>query len=327
MIPGELMEYFVKNLADEQARINECLAGHAAELDATVRPVAGYVLEAGGKRLRPMLTLLCGRAFGCNNEALYTMGCAIEFFHAASLLHDDILDDADLRRGAASAHTIFGLSRTILSGDALLAASVNMVAGLGRPDITALFAQAAMRTAAGQIAEINCLRKLDVDYSTYLDIIVGKTAWVIRCACEFGALYAGAPREQVSAMAEFGQELGIAFQLVDDALDFSFGQETGKPLGGDLREGKLTPPVRFYTESLNPDERASFADSFSKGGFSDQDIKQIIERMRALDCLGRTRALAGEHFRKALAALAIVPKNPELELLATLAEYLQTRNH
>lgn len=320
------MQELITTIKSEQSRINATLAAETDGLHPLVRPVAAHVLKAGGKRLRPLLTLLMARLLGCNDEDTYPLACSVELLHSATLLHDDILDEADLRRGTPAAHTVFGITPTVLAGDALLALANHIVARYGDSRLTACIAEAIIRTATGEIVEIAHMRSTSHGHDTYLDIITGKTAWMLRAACELGALHAGASETQREAAAEFGLELGIAFQIVDDALDFAERADTGKPVGGDLREGKLTPPILLYMEALPQDEREAFTHLFRNGQFDDKAVNDISADIRRRGIVEQTRALADEHLQRAAAALETLPQGPERIVLAQTLDYVRNRN-
>jgi octaprenyl-diphosphate synthase len=237
--------------------INAAIGREIDALPALVRPVAAHVMDAGGKRLRPMLTILFARALGFRGENLHTLASSLEFLHSATLMHDDILDNADLRRGKPAAHTLFGITPTVLAGDVLLALANEIVARTGNPALTSCISQAIMQTATGEIMEIAAIRKADISRGEYIEIITGKTAYLIQSACEFGVIAAEGSGRAREGARTFGLNLGIAFQLVDDALDYTSRADTsGKPLGGDLREGKFTLPLLLYLQSLPEEQRA-----------------------------------------------------------------------
>lgn len=321
------MHRYKSILSREEKKISETLRREISRLDPVVQPLALHVVEAGGKRIRPLMAVLMAAAFGCRSESVYETGCAIELLHGASLMHDDVVDGAAVRRGSPSSHSVFGVSRTILTGDVLLAACMRIVLRTRVFEIIDSVAGAAEKTAAGEVDEICNLRNPEMDYASYLRIITGKTAYLIRSACEVGALHAGAAPEAVEAAARYGLELGIAFQLVDDALDIAPQKKTGKPTGGDLREGKVTPLIRFYMESMSADERAAFAHGFTQASFSDEEVQMHVERMREAGCDKRTRALADEHLASAEKALELVPACKERDVLRAMIDYIRNRDH
>ncbi len=320
------MREFIAYLTAEQPRINATLEQEVSRLNRLVQPVATHVLKAGGKRLRPLLALLTARALGYTQDDIYPLACSVELLHSATLLHDDIIDDADLRRGLPSAHTQFGTTRTVLAGDALLAQANSIVARYGDPRLTACIADAITATVTGEIAEIEYLRSTDHTQDTYIDIIKGKTAFLIQASCSLGGMRAGADSSQLEAVATFGLNLGIAFQIVDDALDFAPStKDIGKPVAGDLREGKLTPPLLMYRDSLNAKDRKSFVTHFEAGTLTEQSVCAIATAIREQGLDARTRELADSYLGKAQEALAVLPDVVERELLAQTVAYVRNR--
>lgn len=314
-----------KYVTEENRRIEKALVLEIERLDPVVQPLALHMVNAGGKRIRPLLTVLFGRMFSCPEENLYPLACAIEFLHGASLMHDDILDEASTRRGSPSSHKVFGVNRSVLAGDVLLATTMLIVVRLGKLEVIDNIAQAAAKTAAGEVEEINNMRNPRLTDAEYMRIITGKTACLISSACAAPAILAGAPQAHVDAASLFGMELGRAFQLVDDALDIAPESETGKPTGGDVREGKMTPPLYFYTGSLGERERAVFLKKFGEGSLSDAEIAAIVDGMRRLRCDERTKQLAGVHLARAAAALDTLPSCVERDVLRDMSAYIKNR--
>jgi octaprenyl-diphosphate synthase len=283
------------------------------------------VLHAGGKRLRPFLTLLTGRALGCRNEGLFALGAAVEMLHAATLLHDDILDDANLRRGKLAAHKVFALSKVLLAGDAMLAKAISIVSAFGDTRLVECVSEAVMRTAEGEIAEFDYLRNPDLSEADYVAIITGKTAWLLRASCELGAILSGVEAPLARSASNFGLELGIAFQIVDDALDFSPASGTGKPMGGDLKEGKVTPPLLLYLASLGPEEAAAFKRDFVANAFHPEQLEIIGKRIYAGGFATRAREAAETHLAAAMAALHEFPASEERLALEQMLTYVLLR--
>ena len=314
-------------MATELPRINALLDHEADKLDPVVTPVVRHMLTAGGKRLRPMLTLLTSRSLGRTGDDLYPMACALEFLHSATLLHDDILDGADLRRGYPAAHLLFGVTQTILAGDALLALGNKLIADYGVPRLTACISEAIIRTASGEIADIAHIRDTDLTQEQYLEIVTGKTACLIQAACHCGAILAGAEPRVEEAASSFGLNLGIAFQLVDDALDYASSRHVaGKPVGADLREGKLTMPLIFYVRELDESGRNAFALRLKRNDFSDEALNLLVEEVRRRGCDQRTRDLAGTYLTAAAEALELFPVGHERSLLEQALRYVLTRD-
>ncbi|MEG2139904.1 MAG: polyprenyl synthetase family protein [Bilophila sp.] len=320
------------SLAAEQPAINIALSEATADLPALVLPIVRHVLGPGGKRLRPLLTVFVARLLGYTAKDIYPLAAAIEMFHVATLLHDDVLDNAVLRRGQTAAHQVFGVTETILAGDALLAKGNHVVASYSEPRLTASTAEAIARTAGGEILELEQQGKLSENLLTYLEVITGKTAWMIRTACEIGAILAKASPSQIAAAAEYGLNLGMAFQLVDDALDFAPSAQTGKPEGGDVREGKCTPPISFYWKTLDAPEQELFAATFAEQRFTDAEVKAVTLAIREQGLDDKTRTIADTYLQRAQDALDKLTTDlpsasaPFLSILTDFIIHVRDRN-
>lgn len=313
------------HLALELPRINTALDQATQSLPEPVRPAALHILDAGGKRLRPLLTVLTARLFGYKGDDIYDLAVTLEMLHAATLLHDDVLDNAVSRRGKPAAHIIFGIPTAVLAGDALLACANALTARFGDPRLVTCFSEAVSRTAAGEIMEIAAQGRVDLPQTYYEDVVRGKTAWLIRAACEMGALRAGAADEAVHAAAVYGENLGMAFQMVDDALDFAPESLTGKPTGGDAREGKFTPPLRLYREHLSKAGQVTFDAAFSANLLSADEAAEVAACIRALGFDTRTREEAGRYLTLACDALEGLPNATERGLMREMADYVRDR--
>jgi len=290
-------------LEREKAHINEALQTLVLTLPTSLQAVAKHVLNAGGKRLRPLLMVHFAALFGRSDAVVYDIAAAIEVFHVATLLHDDVIDHADLRRGVPCAHKIFGVNTAILVGDALLAAGSRAVALQNMSALSLCVADAIVQTAHGEVLEIEAQGTISPDLTNYFSIITGKTAWMIQAACELGVLIAGGSDVATKAARDFGLHLGLAFQIVDDVLDFSPAEITGKPAGGDLREGKYTPPIHLYVQSLSPSARTAFAEAFAARSFTDEELLVLVDAINAGDFLEESRTLADTYLQTAFAAL------------------------
>ncbi len=317
-------------IAQEQPHINMALAEAVCELPSSVVPIAQYALGNGGKRLRPLLTVLVARLLGYAGNDIYQLAAAMEMFHVATLLHDDVMDNAELRRGSKATHKVFGVTETILAGDALLAKGNQLVAGFGDPRLSAATSDAIAQTANGEILEIANQGKAAPNLLVYTEIISGKTAWMIRTACNIGAIRADATPEHILCAARYGQNLGMAFQIVDDALDFAPSEKTGKPEGGDVREGKLTPPIFFYADSLAPADRDAFFAKFATQSFTDDEVRHVIETVRAKGFDDKTRGIADTYLQKAQENLdtlaADLPASDYKSILSSLIGYVRNRD-
>jgi octaprenyl-diphosphate synthase len=319
-----IQEYIHKELP----LINGVLTRQIKDLNPLVREVAEHVLGSGGKRLRPLLTLLCFRSFDKNSGKEYDLGCAFELLHSATLIHDDILDNADLRRGRKSAHLVFGIDRTVLAGDALLALSNMIIAAYGNADLTQCVSEALLYTASGETEEIFWMRKSNLDRENYLQIIRGKTAYLIQAACKCGGILAGAEEKRIRDLSEYGFNIGTAFQLVDDALDYTSDSSTsGKPLGGDLAEGKLTLPFILYLNSLKQEEKTGLLAKLAADSFTRQEREDLIFRVQKGGFADQVREEAGVYIQRARESLVNLPHSREKNILEMITEVILYRNH
>jgi octaprenyl-diphosphate synthase len=317
---NDLLAYFEQELP----AVNAFLEAETGKLDGLVRDVARYVLLGGGKRIRPVLTILTARALGFRQDSVTPLACSLEMLHSATLIHDDILDGADLRRGRAAAHLAFGQTETILAGDVLLALANRLGADYGIPRINSLLAEGIMSTATGEILELAHCARPRPDRSAYMAIIVGKTARLIETACRCGAALASPERDLEDAAGDYGLNVGIAFQLVDDALDYLADQsDLGKPAGGDLREGKITWPLILFLE-----EEADGPEVLARLTARDMDDafqRELVGRICAGGYAERTRAEAAAFVGRAKRALESLPPGRERDILSQAADFVLAR--
>ncbi len=296
------------------------------EIDPYVRDIARHILKSGGKRLRPMLCILNARAFGYRNDDIYPLSCVLEFIHSATLLHDDIIDNANLRRGNKAAHTIFGETKTILTGDALLALSNQIVTRYENISLLKCLSDAIYKTACGEILEIAKMEKSYISTEEYLEIITGKTAYLIQFSCESGAILAGVKGKKLQSAREFGINLGIAFQLVDDVLDYSFEHNTGKPIGGDLREGKITLPLILYLDTLSTQEKKDLLGQIKSNRLTKEVQDQIIKDINKKGILSQAIEKSEMYLNKARDALSFFPNSLETEILEDVIFFVKKRD-
>lgn len=305
------MLQFATILAKERPAINRAVDSLTNSLPEHVRPAAAYALGSGGKRLRPLLVVLMARAMGCQDDGVYALGATAELFHVATLLHDDILDNADLRRGRESTHRRFGVPCTLLTADAMFSRAFQALAETGDPRCVSCLCRAVIGTVDGEIMEIDNQGRTN-GLEDYYKIIEGKTAYLLRASCELGAIKANADEARIQAACDYGYNLGMAFQIVDDALDFAPSEKTGKPEGGDILEGKFTPPICYYMESLDPESRNAFRSKFAALSFTEEERAAIVEAVRANGFQERTLRLADTFLDKASNALdRIAPESSQ----------------
>lgn len=312
-------------LQKEIKQINNTLEKVVSRLSPSVKPIARHVIFAGGKRLRPVLCILFARLLGSRDSDIHFPACAMELLHAASLLHDDVLDAADLRRGRYSAHLVYGSREAILTGDGLLALANELVANCGDPRIVACLSEAALHTVSGEMEEMDRLWDFSLTVDEYLEIIAGKTASLIAASCKVGVLLAdnevGVEKVMFEVAAGFGLNLGIAFQLVDDAIDFTtLEASSGKPRGGDLREGKITLPLIYYLRCLaengKDEEALAILDLYREDDLARERLRETIVLQGHVDA---TLNRASEYIRTALGHLDRFSESLEKEILVGLS--------
>ena len=270
--------------------------------------LAGHIIAAGGKRLRPMLTLASARMCGYKGDRHILLSACIEFIHTATLLHDDVVDESDLRRGEASANALWGNKPSVLVGDFLFTRSFSMMVEDGDLDVLRVLSQAAATLAEGEVLQLVTANDTETSETAYLDVIKAKTAELFAAASELGAVVAERPKAEQDALRDYGMNFGIAFQLIDDALDFSAKQEAlGKAVGDDFREGKITLPIILAFARGNDDERAFWRRTMENLEQNDGDIdfaQGLLAKHKALD---DTVARARHYGAIARDALGIFP--------------------
>ena len=293
-----------------------------------IEEVSGYIIFSGGKRLRPVLFLLAARALG--HQADPRHAAIFEYLHAATLLHDDVVDDAGLRRGRPAARVKYGNDAVILVGDFLFSKSYSLSVEVADHRFVQALTDCTTHMAEGQVLELLHTDDLHLSHQGYLKVIVAKTAVLLAAACQMGAIHAGAPQETVRAFYDYGMELGIAFQMVDDALDYVGSEhEFGKPVGHDLEEGKITLPFIHARDQAPEPVRQRLLELARRGRQEPQVLKEAKEIIGAQGGVEATFAWANQHAARAQAALkpllAQGPATPDLETMLGLASYVITR--
>lgn len=299
------------------------------ELKATDFPALSKMLEhvlgGSGKRLRPALALLAGHFRDYNLEQLVPLAASVELLHTATLVHDDVIDLAATRRGRATANSLYDNAASVMLGDFMFAHAANLVARTGNLRVIRLFARTLMRMATGELDQDVSAFDWSKGVRDYFARIGGKTASLLATACEGGAIIAGVPEDWIEALADYGQNLGMAFQIVDDILDFT-GDEAamGKPAGSDLMQGTLTLPSLLLMEA-SPRENA-VKRLFQARRFRERRLAEAIAAVRSSDTLPRSRQIAQDFAQRALTALAPLPEDETRRALADLVAYVLDRN-
>lgn len=313
----------VKNdLADIEVSLKQNLNSY---LDL-VSQIAGHILFSGGKRLRPLLMILSARI--CNYKGSYdnTFSTIFEYLHAATLLHDDLVDGATLRRGKPVAHSIYGNSTAVLVGDFLLARSLSIAAETGRPEVIKTIANITQQMSQGEIHQLARIGESDLSEEEYMEIIRRKTAVLFHGACRSGALIADASKEKEEAVSDYGFNLGIAFQMADDLLDYTSKTIVlGKEIGADLREGKLTLPVIYSLKEASPEDQIVMKKIIKNKDLSAYDFEMLIELLKKYGGLAYTEKLSAKYVKKAKDAISIFDPSKTKEILLNIADYALVR--
>ncbi len=293
---------------------------------ALVRQISEYIINSGGKRLRPVLVLLSAGAFDYRGTYHHELAAVVEFIHTATLLHDDVVDESSLRRGRATANAMFGNAASVLVGDFLYSRAFQMMVGTGNQRVMAVISDATNVIAEGEVLQLLNCHDPDIDEERYLQVIHYKTAKLFETASRLGAILGGATQEVEDAMAEYGMRLGTAFQLIDDVLDYSGDHhETGKNVGDDLAEGKPTLPLIYAIKHGDAAQAGVVRHAIEQGGL--EDLQGVLQAIRDTGALDYTRQQAEREVRAACAAISGLPDSMFKKSLLELAEFSVTRNH
>ena len=291
-----------------------------------VSQVAKYIMFGGGKRIRPLLMILSARLCGYKGNYDKTLSVVFEYLHAATLLHDDVVDEADVRRGNPVAHSIWGTPATVLVGDFLLARSIAIAAETDSVPIIDVLAHTTAQMSEGEIHQLLHRGDLAIDEADYMEVIGRKTAFLIQSACRVGALLAGAPAEQVEALSEYGYSLGIAFQMADDLLDYTADTAVlGKPVGTDLREGKLTLPIIHALQCALQEDRDRMEIIIRDTDVTKKDFEMVVGLIRQYGGIKYTKARAQKYIDQAKGSLSTFQSSETRTLLEQLADYVLVR--
>jgi octaprenyl-diphosphate synthase len=315
-------------------QVGEEVALVEAELDRQmhsdvdmVKNVSHHTLDAGGKRLRPAFVALSAKATGLPYDEARSrkIGACMEMIHMATLIHDDVIDNSATRRGKETASAVYGNTGSILAGDVLLAKAMRILAEDGDLAIIRTTSHSVVEMAEGEVRELETRLNFDLSQDEHLEILRLKTASFIQCCCEVGALIAGADEAVQKALHDYGHHVGMAFQIVDDLLDYRGDKaKTGKPIATDFREGQATLPLIALREKLSEQE-ASVARQKFGSGVTDDEIRMISGWMATRGSFRRAEEMANEHVAAALSALSILPETASRDLLETVAHYVVRR--
>ena len=312
-------------LAEDLAAVETLIHQHLRSPVGVIPNLAAHLIDAGGKRIRPLITLAAARLLGGGGDGPRKLAAAVEFIHSATLLHDDVVDVSSMRRGKKSANMVWGNSASVLVGDFLFARSFNLMVETGDIQVLDILARAASVIAEGEVMQLAAANDAETTRQRYMEIIGAKTAALFAAAAKAGAVAAGRAGAEASALETYGRELGLAFQLVDDALDYGGLSATmGKNAGDDFREGKVTLPVVFARDAGDAGERAFWRRALG-GERSDDDFHRALALLKRHNAIGLTLEAARGHATRAREALAALPANAYREALADLPDFVVER--
>ncbi len=313
-------------LETELQATNDAIVARMDSPVVLIPQLAAHLVAAGGKRLRPLLTLAAARLCDYDGTRQIQLAACVEFIHTATLLHDDVVDESVLRRGFASANAVFGNKASVLVGDFLFARAFQLMVQDGSLDVLRILSSAAATIAEGEVLQLTTQNDMATTEQKYFDVIRGKTAALFAAACEVGGVIANRSAAECAALAKFGLDLGMAFQLVDDALDYSAVEaELGKTVGDDFREGKLTYPVLLAIAAADDEEQKFWRRTIGAGEQDETDLGTALGLIRKYDATGKSLARADEFVASACAALEAFPPSAMREALVDVAKYTTAR--
>ncbi len=315
-------------LDDDLQAVNHAIIARMDSPVALIPQLAAHLVAAGGKRLRPLLTLAAARLCGYQGSRHVQLAACVEFIHTATLLHDDVVDESVLRRGLASANAVFGNKASVLVGDFLFARAFQLMVADGSLDVLRILSAAAATIAEGEVLQLTTQNDTATTEQKYFDVIRGKTAALFAAACEVGGVVAARPARECAALASYGMDLGMAFQLVDDALDYNASAaELGKTIGDDFREGKLTYPVLIAIAEGNAAESAFWSRTIGAGDQTDSDLTTALALIQQHNAIARTIARAEDFATSASETLSIFPPSTLRNTLQDTARYTTARRY
>ncbi len=315
----ENLPYFQRHLNDDLAKVNVVINQAVQSEVALISQIGTYIISAGGKRLRPIITILAGKALGYDGDKLYSLAAMVEFIHTSTLLHDDVVDESELRRGRKTANNLFGNAAAVLVGDFLYTRAFQLMVGSGSMKILEVMANATNIIAEGEVMQLMNIGNTDITEAEYVQVIQYKTAKLFEAAAQVGAILAGAAPDQEQALKDYGMYVGTAFQIIDDVLDYSgHPDEIGKNVGDDLAEGKPTLPLIYLmqqgSEAVAADVRAALQNA------DRSYFEKIYGYVKNSDALAYAAAEAAKAVEKAVACLDTLPDNEVTRAMRALAQ-------
>ena len=313
-------------VAGDLNKVNQVVVDHLQSSVTLIPQLAGHLVSSGGKRLRPILTLTTARMCGYEGGRHIDLAACVEFIHTATLLHDDVVDDSALRRGSATANAVWGNKPSVLVGDFLFSRAIQLMVADGSLEVLKILSDASAVIAEGEVDQLMISNDITTDEAAYMQVIGAKTAALFAAASEIGAVVADRDPSDQAALRTYGMSLGIAFQLVDDVLDYSAREaDLGKTVGDDFRDGKITLPVVYAIARANDDERQFWKRTLEDEDVRDGDLARAMELLERHDALADTMARARDHANEAREALAGFTANPYRDALLELVDFCVDR--
>ena len=313
-------------VADDMVKVNQTILLKMQSPVALIPQLAGHLIASGGKRLRPMLTLATARMCGYDGMRHAELAPCVEFIHSATLLHDDVVDESDLRRGLETANALWGNKASVLVGDFLFSRSFELMTADGSLEVLKILSNASSVIAEGEVLQLTTANNMDTTEDSYMQVIVAKTAALFAAACEIGAVIPGKGRAEQEALKSYGKNLGIVFQLIDDVLDFSAEQEKlGKSVGDDFREGKVTLPIVLAYRRGDEAERTFWRRTIEELDQKDGDLARALELLTKHNALHDTVERARHYGAMAKDALAIFPNDDYRQALIDTVDFCTNR--
>jgi octaprenyl-diphosphate synthase len=328
LAPQSPIDWLHGLLATDMAAVDRLIHERLGSAVPMIPDLAKHLVDSGGKRLRPLLTIAAARMNGYRGAAHIKLAAAVEFIHTATLLHDDVVDVSALRRGKISANVVWGNKSSVLVGDYLFSRAFQLMVEAGEVLVLDVLANASAVIAEGEVLQLRAANNLGTTRDDYLRVITAKTAALFAAAAESGAMIADGSQEFTSAMRAYGHDLGVAFQLIDDALDYSGRQaQMGKSVGDDFREAKVTLPVVVAYERADEAGKAFWRRTIEDGAQHEGDLKRAIAYVDETGAIEETRTLAQSYADRAVAALVAVPSAKIRDALAGVAEFCVGRGY
>ena len=323
-----LIEPLTALVDSDMARVNETILARTGSDVAMIPEVANHLISSGGKRLRPILTLATAALCGYSGAGHVKLAAAVEFMHTATLLHDDVVDDSDMRRGKAAARVLWGNEASVLVGDFLLGQAFKMMVEVGSMACLDVLSTAAVVIAEGEVMQLSAAKDTETTEDAYLAVVRAKTAALFAAACEVGPILAGRGKAEIAACRAYGANLGVAFQLIDDALDYGgTSAKLGKNVGDDFREGKITLPIVLSFRRGSQTEREFWKRTLEKGEIGASDLEFAITTMKKHRALEDTIERARHYGAMAVDALELFPASPWKHALRDAVDFAVSRAH